>query len=319
MAWLALVQVFGGIALLVAAAEAVVKAGSALGLRLGLSRLWIGLTIVALGTSAPELVVSITASRSGQGALALGNVVGSNILNILVVLGLTAAIMPVAVTRHAARQDIPMVTAVGALVLIMSWRGVLDWISGALLVLCAVLYTAYLHRREQATIEDSADTDAWENLGRGSLALIVAASIGTLILGGRFVLEGSTTLARALGWSESLIGLTIVAIGTSLPELAVSLAAAFRRKVDLAIGNLVGSNVLNLTLVLGSAAIAGDVPVEANIRFFDLPVMFIVGLLLWRSAATGMHISRVEGFGMLGLYGLYVIALMTRPIWSFGA
>ncbi len=318
MAWLAVLQVLGGIALLVAAAEAVVKAGAALGLRMGLSRLWIGLTVVALGTSAPELVVSVTAARSGQGALALGNVVGSNILNILVVLGLTAAIMPVAVSKRAARQDIPMVTAVGALVLVMSWRGTLDWIAGATLVLCALLYTGYLHRREQATIEDSADNDAWERLGRGWLALIVLISIGTLLTGGRLVLEGATEMAKSLGWSEDLIGLTIVAVGTSLPELAVSLAAAFRRKVDLAIGNLVGSNVLNLTLVLGAAAIAGDVPVPTNILLFDLPVMFLVGLLLWRAAATGMHVSRTEGFAMLGVYCLYVVALMTRPIWSFG-
>ncbi len=312
-----MLQVLAGIGLLVAAAEVVVRAGSALGLRLGLSRLWIGLTVVALGTSAPELVVSVGATLNGQGSMALGNVVGSNILNILVVLGLTAVIVPVSITQRAARQDIPIVSGVGLLVLFLAWRGVLDLWAGILLLAVAVAYTAYLHRRERATIEETADMDAWERLAAGWLVVIVLVSIGTLLIGGRLVLAGATTLAASLGWSEDLIGLTVVAVGTSLPELAVSLAAALRQKVDLAIGNLVGSNVLNLTLVLGSAAVAGDVVVPTNVLLFDLPVMVGVGLLLWRSAWTGMHVSRWEGFAMLGFYGAYIVALMTRPIWSF--
>ncbi len=295
-----------GLILLVVGAEALVRGGSDLARRLGMSRLMIGLTIVALGTSAPELVVSVTASATGNGDVALGNVLGSNILNTLIVLGITAVVAPLAVTRQTVRHDLPLVAAVSVLAWMFLWDGILTRMEGLLLAAMVIpfLYNLYEHRRGR-------DYQPIENIARRrDLAYsLLAVSIGVamLVLGGDMVVRGGTSIAATLGVPDRIIALTLVAFGTSAPELATSLVAAFRRHVDLAVGNAVGSNLLNLFMVLGVSGMVAPIPAGAQSIWLDAPVMILGALLLLRFAATRFHITRTEGFLLIGLYGGYLI------------
>ncbi len=307
MLWLDGAWILLGVALLTVGAGAVVQGGAALARRIGISPLWVGLTVVALGTSAPEIVVSVMASVNGNGGIALGNVVGSNILNILIVLGLTALVVPVAVQQTTVRRDIFLVTAVSLGILALAADGVLHRGEGLLLLGIAVPYTFYVYQAEKKGYVPVPDLP--HGLARRSLALQVGATvvgIAMLIGGGQAVLKGAVSLAAAAGLSDRVVGLTIVAVGTSLPELATSIMAAMRRQVDLAIGNIVGSNLLNMTLALGGAAAAGNILVGQSTLRLDLPAVAILSLLLWRFASTHNHVSRIEGGALVGAYAAYV-------------
>lgn len=306
-------QIVGGVVLLLVAAEGIVRAGSALGQRIGLSPLWIGLTIVALGTSAPELVVSVQAARTGAGAVAFGNVIGSNIMNILVVLGFTALIRPIAIEPKTAVKDIPAILVAAFAIALMALGGRVTRPYGLLLIAGAVAYTIYLGRRERVPITSTADADPWSTRSPMLLFAIVAAALVALLIGGRLVLAGAVDLAAAWGLSERVIGLTVVALGTSLPELAVSIAAAIRGRVDLAIGNIVGSNLLNSTLVLGTAALFAPLPIGPGSRYIDVPIMLTATILLWVFALRNGKVSRYEAAIFIGVYGGYLGVILATP------
>jgi cation:H+ antiporter len=291
-----------GLVLLVLGANAFVRGAADLAAALGAPALVIGLTVVAFGTSSPEVLVSLQASVRGEPAIALGNVIGSNIFNILFILGISAMIAPLRVSAQLVRLDVPVMIAVSLLVVVLGWDDVLGRFDGILLLAVIVTYTAFLVRQaRRGRVEVHTDIDTvslppmgthWpRNLGR------IVIGLGIMVLGARWLVDSAATIARSLGVSELVIGLTIVAAGTSLPEVATSIAAAIRGERDIAVGNVVGSNIFNLLLVLGGAALIAPagIPVPAAALTFDLPVMTAVAVACFPIFFTGYAISRWEG------------------------
>jgi cation:H+ antiporter len=312
-----------GLVALVAGGEVLVRGASGLARSIGMSPLLVGLTVVAFATSAPELAVSLEASANGSPGLAVGNVVGSNIANVLLVLGVSAVILPLAVELPVIRRDIPAVAGVSLLALVFALDRTISRVEGLVLVATVLVYvtaTVLGVRRAQGRKPPGAAEPAEVAEGpppRRALALLlVVVGVGVLVTGAGWLVEGATEIARSLGVSDLVIGLTVVAIGTSLPELATSVIAALRGARDLAVGNVVGSCVLNLGLVLGLAAVvAGDgVPVEASAVRFDMPVMLVASLALLPVAFTGLAISRWEGAVFLGFYAAYLTFLVLTAV-----
>lgn len=299
------------LALLFVGAESLVRGSASLALRLGLSRLMVGLTIVAFGTSSPEMIVSVKSALAHQGDLAVGNVVGSNIFNIGVILGIAALVCPVPVHRQVIKVDAPIALGVALLVPLLLLNSRLGRIEGLLLVSFAVAYTwlnVVLARREAETNDPSEPIPArhWGvDLG------LIAAGLGILVLGSRLLVDHSVALAQTLGVSEALIGLTIVAAGTSMPELATSVVAAFRRQPDIAIGNVVGSNIFNVLGILGVASLVE--PIHApGISSLDLGMMVILTVLLLPLLYTGRMLHRLEGVILLAMYGAYLFVIWPK-------
>ncbi|MEW6487980.1 MAG: calcium/sodium antiporter [Thermodesulfobacteriota bacterium] len=299
-----------GLILLYGGAEGLVRGSSALALRLGLSPLLVGLTVVAFGTSSPELAVSVRAALAGQGDIALGNVVGSNIANVALILGVCALARPLRVDAQVVRWDAPVLFATSALLVVLLGDRVLGRAEG--LALCAALVaylvlSVHLARREPSPGIQEEFAQALPAAPRRLWAevLLVVAGLGLLVLGGRFLVSGAVTVARGLGLSEAFIGLTVVAVGTSLPELATSLVAALRGEADLAVGNVVGSNIFN---VLGVAGLASVIhPMTANaLGRFDLWVMLAVAAVALPIVRTGHRVSRGEGALLAVGYFAYV-------------
>lgn len=322
-----------GLALLVAGAEGLVRGASRLALGTGLSPLVVGLTVVAFGTSAPELAVSIGSSLSGQSALALGNVVGSNVFNVLFILGLSALFTPLVVNTQLVRQDVPIGIGVAGIVLAMAMDGFVGWFDGLLLVAGLVGYTTLqimLVQTADPSVASEETTETVVSTGAGSVGtaendkesapsghwgIDVALVIGglvLLVLGARWFVEGAIEAARRLGLSELVIGLTIVAGGTSLPELATSVLAGIRGQRDIAVGNVVGSNVFNLLGVLGFSAVVAPegLAVSDAVLWFDLPVMIAAAVACLPIFFTGYRIERWEGALFFGYYGAYVAYLV---------
>ncbi len=304
-----------GFALLVLGAEALVRGASRIARIAGVSPLIVGLTVVAFGTSSPELAVSLKASLAGQPDLAVGNVVGSNICNVLIILGPAALIAPLVVSRQLVRLDAPVMIGASLLLYVFAMSGEIGRVEGVALVALLAGYVFLQHRlakreRRQAVELDEAPPPA--TFKTVALAgLLTLAGLGLLTLGAHLLVLGATSLARALGVSELIIGLTIVAVGTSLPELATSLAASWRGQSDIAIGNVVGSNIFNIFGVLGvSASVAGRVPVSSAVLDFDLPVMLLAAVACLPIFATGFAISRREGALLSAGYGLYISDLV---------
>lgn len=300
----------GGLVLLYFGAEALVKGSSSLALRLGVTPLVVGLTVVAFGTSAPELVVSTKAAHAGQGGIALGNVVGSNIFNIAVILGLSALIRPMKIKLQLLRFDVPIMIGVT----IACWLLFLDrqlsrW-EAALLFASIIAYTVaniLLARREKSTAIEHEFEEGTPQRSR-SIALdllFVIGGLALLVLGARLFVDGSIAIARAWGISEAIIGLTIVAAGTSLPELVTSVVAAVRKEDDIAVGNIVGSNVFNILGILGAAGLVS--PLETGgVTPVDFAVMFGVAVLLIAMMKSGLRIGRWEGGLFLAIYAGYL-------------
>ncbi len=297
-------------------AEWLVRGSAALALRLGMTPLLAGLTVVAYGTSSPELVVSLTAAANGQGAIAIGNVVGSNIFNIGFILGLTALITPLRVQSQLVKFDTPVMIGVAAVFLVFFRDGRLDRWEAALLLAGLAAYitlNVVLARRvtgqsgELALAEDlPAPSAAWWK----DAALIVGGLI-VLVVGSRWFVRGAVDLARQLGLSEAVIGLTIVAAGTSLPELAASVVAAARKQADIAIGNIVGSNIYNVLAILGTSGLVAPLD-GAGISRVDVWVMLGLSALLLPIAWTGHRLSRWEGALLLAIYGAYLAWLWPK-------
>ncbi|MEW6338811.1 MAG: calcium/sodium antiporter [Acidobacteriota bacterium] len=297
-----------GLGLLIAGAEALVRGSSGLAGRFGIPPLVIGLTVVAFGTSSPEMTVSVLSALGGKADLALGNVVGSNVLNVLFILGLSALITPLVVARQLVILDVPVMIAVSLAVWGMAADGRISRLEGALLFAGALGYTAFLvrmARRERSGSVPGAEPE----VPRDPLALqavLVVAGLGLLVLGSRWLVDGAVAFARSFGLSELVIGLTIVAAGTSLPEVASSVVAALRGQRDIAVGNVVGSNLFNLLMVLGASALVapGGVGVSDAALRFDLPVMVAVAAACLPIFFTGHLIARWEG----GLFLFYYLA-----------
>lgn len=295
--------------LLFIGAEGLVRGSSSLAMRAGMSRLVVGLTIVAFGTSSPELVVSVDAALSGQGNIAVGNVVGSNLFNIGVILAITALVCPIPVHAQVIRLDAPIALGVAGLASVLLLDDRLGRGEGALLVAGIVAYTVmnFIMARRQGGTENGAEP--WEVRRHWALdALFVGGGLGVLVLGSRLLVDNAVALAQALGISEAVIGLTIVAAGTSMPELATSVVAAFRKQPDIAIGNIVGSNVFNMLGILGIASLTTPLDAPA-IATLDYVAMIVLTALLLPLLYTGRRLHRVEGGLLLLLYGGYLAYL----------
>lgn len=311
-----------GLALLIVGAEGLVRGASRMALGLGISPLVVGLTVVAFGTSAPELAVSIQSAFAGpNGAdVALGNVVGSNIANVLLILGISAAITPLVVQQQLIRLDVPLMIGVSALVFIMAMDGVINRIDGLILFSGIVIYTVFAirqSRKESAEVQQeySSEFDTGKPQSVGDWIkniLLLIGGLALLVLGARWLVDGAISVARAFGISELVIGLTIVAVGTSLPEIATSIIAALRGERDIAVGNVVGSNIFNLLAVLGLSSIVA--PAGVNVApaalNFDLPVMLAVAVACLPIFFTGRLIARWEGWLFLGYYIAYTLYLI---------
>jgi cation:H+ antiporter len=312
-----------GLVLLILGAEALVRGASRLAAIMGISPLVIGLTIVAYGTGSPELAVVVQSALSGQSDIGLGNVVGSNISNVLLILGLSALISPLIVSRRVVRLEVLLMIGVSLLLLLLALNGTIGLPEGILLCAGALAYSGLtlIRSRKRSGEEDEqrerpAGNQDGESGGgrRGALLQILLILVGLvlLVVGSRWLVGGAVAIAEALGLSELIIGLTIVAIGTSLPELATSLAAAARGERDIAVGNIIGSNVFNILVVLGIAGIIvpGGVNVPSGALTFDIPVMIAAAIACLPIFYTGHLIARWEGALFFGYYIVYVLYLV---------
>jgi len=303
----------GGLVLLYFGADWLVKGAITLALHLGLSPLIVGLTVVALGTSIPEALVSVQAAIGHQGGIAIGNVVGSNILNIAMILGLSALISPLKVDSHIVKADVPLLAGATFMLVVLLEDFHISRMEGAFLLLCIVGYVVgNIMTVKKTSPEDNKidGLEVQEDSGKTfwrDIALLIVGII-TLGFGANFLVTGAVDLARIWGLSEALIGLTIVSIGTGTPELATALMAAYRKSADLAIGNAVGSNLFNIMFVLGIAGLVA--PLDATgINPSDLYVMLAVTLLLLPTVWTGRVLDRKEGFMFLAIYVGYIYHL----------
>ncbi|MFN0116668.1 MAG: calcium/sodium antiporter [Elusimicrobiota bacterium] len=307
----------GGLILLVVGAELLVKGSSRFALKLGVPSTVIGLTIVAYGTSAPEMVVSAQAALNGQSDLSLGNVVGSNIFNILFILGVSAVITPLVVGRQIIWQEVPIMIGVAVLPLLFGFDGVISLLDGVILLILLVGYTwlqVRLAMKENKTKkEDLPINSIVPNTWNIPVCLIaIGGGLLTLVWGSRWFLEGAVYVARSFGMSELVIGLTIVAAGTSLPEVATSVLASFRGEKDIAVGNVVGSNIFNVLGVLGVASVIGPsgISVSPAIMRFDIPIMIAVSISCLPIFMSGHKIARWEGFFFLFYFIAYTLFLI---------
>jgi len=304
-----------GLVLLLLAGDALVKGAVNLSLRVGIPALIVSLTIVAFGTSAPELLISVQAIWEGVPTLALGNVVGSNIANILMVLGIPAILAGMHTSEHDTRHSYLQMIAASVLFIVLCMFGVLNWISGLILLaaLAAMLTYAFVEvkRHRAKDVCDSAEVEGADpSMSWAKIFMFLAIGIVGLPLGANLLIEGATNIARAFEISEAVIGLTLVAVGTSLPELATTVMAALRRQADVALGNVIGSNMFNLLGIMGVASLVGAIPVDPEFLRFDLWVMLASSLLLIPFVFFKKDIGRIAGVGLSFFYVLYVFTVL---------
>jgi cation:H+ antiporter len=317
-----LLMFLGGLILLVIGADILVRGASKLAMSFGISPLVVGLTIVAFGTSAPELAVSVGAILGGKTDIAIGNVVGSNIFNVLFILGISAMITPLVVNIQLIRQEVPIMLGASLLLLALSLDGRLSFLDGGLLFALLVAYTVFLivqSRRETQAAKDEfaeeiqpAQAGAWDSHWAVQIGLI-AAGLVALVLGSDYLVQASVNFAKAMGVSDLIIGLTIVAAGTSMPEVATSITAAIKGERDIAVGNVVGSNTFNILGCLGlSGLVSGNLglTMAPSLLAFDIWVMLAVALACLPVFMTGREIARWEGGVFFGYYIAYVAYLI---------
>lgn len=314
-----------GIAVLVLGAELLVRGGTRLAARLRVSPMVIGLTVVSLGTSTPELAVGIEAAVQGAGSLAVGNIAGTNTFNILFILGLSALIDPLALRSQTVRLDLPTMMAAALALLVLAWDGNLSRADGALLLAGGSAYTAVIlraaRRESQAVRAEYAGEYGGPAADRGARDLLagLAALLGgiaIIVVGADWLVAGASALARMLGVSDALIGLTVVAIGTSSPELATTVVATVRKSRDIAVGNLLGSSVYNILFVLGATCLvpSSGVAVERALVRVDIPVMAAVTLLCVPVFVSGRRVTRVEGALFVAAYVAYLAYLLLTRV-----
>lgn len=316
----AVVLLIIGFVFLVKGADAFVEGCSSVAKRFHVPTLIIGMTIVAMGTSLPETAVSITASISGNNALAVSNAVGSNIFNLMVVVGVCAVLTPVAVQVGILKRDFPLSIACAILLLILGAIGMmLGHVDGAVFIVLFAFFILYMIRSAK-NAGNGAEGEEDELLAEAekmsvmsvpkSLIYIVAGGVA-IALGSDWVVDGATTVASAMGISQTLIGLTVVAFGTSLPELATSIVAAKKKEVDMALGNVIGSNIFNILMVLGIASAISPVAFLTE-NIIDIVILIIFSVIVWVLAWTKKELNRKEGILMLVLYAAYVVYICIR-------
>lgn len=321
-----------GLMLLAGGGELLVRGAVAVAERFGMSPLLIGLTLVGFGTSAPELVTSVQASLAGSPGIAIGNIVGSNIANILLILGLSAVITPVAATSRALKRDGTLVLVTALLLVGVGQLGTLDRIVGAAFVVVLAAYLVFAYRQETAGAPEGhtvayEKSEAYEELHEGPIEsgprvmatakrlgpvvplLMALAGLLIVVAGGKLLVDGATSIARAYGVSETVIGLTIVAIGTSMPEFVTSLIAALRKHSDIAFGNIMGSNIYNILGIGGVTGLMAPTAIPPEIVRFDSLVMVAASVALVGLANSGLKVRRWEGAVLLAGYGAYLWAL----------
>lgn len=297
-----------GFTLLAKGADWFVDGAAGVAEKFGIPQLVIGLTIVAMGTSAPEAAVSITAALRGNAAITIGNIVGSNILNILIILGLTSVITSVAVAKSTVKYEMPYMIFITVLLILFGYTGgTVNFAEGVLLWVCFILYLVYLLKMSKEN-KESVDEEAQEK-SIGKLLLVTVVGLVCIILGSDVTVDAATAIAKILGLSERFIGLTIVALGTSLPELFTSVSAAIKGKADIAIGNIVGSNIFNILFVVGTTALI--TPVVFQTKFvIDTLIVAAAGALLWLCVFRKQKLTRTHGVIMLICYGAYFAYLL---------
>lgn len=317
MTWIFLVA---GLVLLVVGADLLVKGAARLAGSFGIPALVIGLTVVAFGTSAPELAVSVKAAYAGQAELAIANVVGSNIFNVLFILGAAAMISPLIISRQLIRQDVPIMVLISVVALLMTLDGNISRLEAGILFAGLLSYTWFLFRQGKAKGADTVDeeveamlksnTPAWQNV------LLVVGGLILLVLGARWLVESAIEIARAWGVNEAVIGLTIVAAGTSLPEVVTSIVATIRGERDIAVGNVVGSNIFNILCVLGLSGLVSPIPLIAGeqMAMVDIPVMVGVAVLCVPLFFIGSVLNRMEGLLFMLLYIAYTWYLVAMAL-----
>jgi len=308
--------------LLVGGAELLVRGASRLAAYVGIPPLIIGLTVVAYGTSSPEMAVSVKSGLQGNADIAVGNVVGSNIFNVMFILGISAMITPLLVSRQLIKLDVPLMILVSILAFLFGMNGVISRSEGVILFLGILLYTIFLIflSRKERIVSGDEFTREYGYKGRKPLVqwlfnlLLIVVGLIMLVYGAQLLVDGSISLARIMGVSDIVIGLTIVAAGTSLPEVATSVIASFKGERDIAVGNVVGSNIFNILGVLGMTAMVSPagIPVAPAVLTFDLPVMLAVAVACLPIFFTGGVISRWEGALFLGYYVAYTLYLILR-------
>ncbi|WP_148254287.1 calcium/sodium antiporter [Aidingimonas lacisalsi] len=316
---MALVLFVVGLVFLIIGAEALVRGASRMAGAMGISPLVIGLTVVAFGTSSPELAVSTKSALVGQADIAVGNVVGSNIFNVLFILGVSALIVPLVVAQKLLRLDVPLMIGLSVLTLVFAYDGQFSRLDGVILLLGLVVYVAFLiyASRQESAAERQEDANALVDSAAGgfgwlkNMALVVVGLV-LLVLGSRWFVDSAVAFAQYMGISEMVIGLTIVAAGTSLPEVVTSIIAALRGERDIAVGNVVGSNIFNIMGVLGLASLMAPACIEisAAVMHFDIPVMIVVAFACLPIFFTGGAISRGEGAVLLAYYVAYTAYLV---------
>lgn len=300
-----------GIGVLILGGELLVRGAVTLAASLGLSPLVIGLTVVAGGTSAPELVVSVMAAAKGNPGICAGNVVGSNIFNVLLILGVAAVVCPLRTTATFVRREIPIMVAVSILLFVLAINGELSRFEGAVLLVVFFAYNVLaikLARRESAVIKPQVDQVTANRRDRSLPVSATLVVLGLAGLGGgsELFLRGSVAIAKSLHVSEEMIGLTLVAFGTSLPELVASAVAAMRKQPDICLGNVIGSNVFNVALILGVSGVVKPLPFSAELVHVHLPIMVGTSILIWPLVRSGLTLSRREGAILLMLFAAYL-------------
>ena len=304
---LAVILLVVGFVMLIKGADWFVDGAAGIAARFGIPQLVIGLTIVAMGTSAPEAAVSITAATSGNAGITIGNVIGSNILNVLLILGITAAITSVAVQHSTVKWEMPFMHVITIVLAVLGFTGgeIVLW-EGIVLWALFLVYLGYLFRMAKNGSQEEEEEELlplWKQL------LMLVVGIVAIVFGSDLTVDNATIIAEALGMDDRLIGLTIVAFGTSLPELVTSVTAARKGKADIAIGNIVGSNVFNILFVVGTTALITPVAFKAGF-LIDSAVALIAGLILWFGVMKEHKLKRPVGIVMLVAYALYFVYLL---------
>ena len=304
-----LLLVIAGLALVVFGSDYLVDGASAIARKSGVSEFVIGVTIVGFGTSCPELVVSLTGAIQGAADISIGNVVGSNIMNTLLILGLTAVLAPIAVTPVNTRRDIPMMVGVTLFFVLLTLKGTLNWIDGVLFLL---LFTGYIviclrSGKEEFVADEESQT---KDRGIAAAVLMVVGGLAGLIFGGRLFVDHAVSFAKAVGVSEKFIAVTLLAGGTSLPELVTCIVAAAKKKGQLALGNIIGSNIFNILLILGLSSLIRPLS-TAGMAWVDLGVLMASAVIVALAAYIGRHerINRLEGALMLAVEAGYLVWL----------
>ena len=303
---LQLVLLTAGFVMLVKGSDWFVDGAASIAAKFRIPQIIIGLTIVAMGTSAPEAAVSITAASAGSADITVGNIVGSNILNVLVILGLSAAIISVPICKSTQKVDAPFMIAISGIFLLLGWDGTITRLDGVILLILFVSYIGYmiwsaLHSNEEP--EQIKDMKIWQ------MILATVGGLALVVWGADVAVDAATELATIFGMSERFIGLTVVALGTSLPELFTSVTAARKGNADIAIGNIVGSNIFNILFVVGLSSMIIDVPFAANFRI-DMAVAIAAPLFMWLASMKGMKLVRWHGIVMLLGYVAYFLYLL---------